>query len=122
MPQHDVIRLSTYFYTAPGVVSRFTTEIQLTSVFDWSPPQDPNGIIFAYEFTYRVNGSDTVTHNFTEENTRFNLNLVPSTVVSHISVRAYTSAGPGDTATIGDVLIPLTQTPTTMTTSEIPRE
>ena len=95
-------------------MSNFTAEAELASesvVFEWNPPQEPNGIIIAYQLTYRVRGSHNMERNFTGGDTMFTLNLPPGTVVSDISVRAYTSAGPGDTVTIDDVAIsPATQT------------
>ena len=78
-------------------------------VFSWSPPQEPNGIIIAYEVTFRINSSDPIMQNSTS--TPFTLNLARNTRVSDISVHAYTSIGPGDVVTTNDVLTPLVPTP-----------
>ena len=94
------------------MVSNFTAQAESESVvFEWSPPQEPNGIIIAYQLTYTVSGCDTVERNFTDGILMFTLNLTLGTVVSDISVRAYTSAGPGDAATAADVTIQLAETP-----------
>ena len=79
----------------PGVVTNFMAEPVITSVLlTWSPPQEPNGVIIVYEVTYRINSSDLVVVNTTDM--AFTLSLTLSTEVSDISVRAYTSVGPGD--------------------------
>ncbi len=94
----------------PGVVSNFTTELMFTSVLlTWSPPQEPNGVIIAYEVTYSVNSSELSIINTT--NTTHILRLALSTNVSNISVRAYTSVGPGNTSIHRDVSTPEDPTP-----------
>ncbi len=81
-------------------------------MFEWDPPQEPNGIIIAYELTYRINGSSVVTVNSSDvSTTRFTLELAPHTRVSNISIRAYNRAGPGPTVTAGDVVIPVPPPP-----------
>ena len=72
----------------------------------WGPPQEPNGVIIAYEVTYRVNGSDPTADNTTAISTTLTSTLALSTNVSDISVRAYTSIGPGPPAVHGDVSTP----------------
>ena len=101
-------------FVVPGVVSNFLAEIQFTSVvFNWGPvvPEERNGIIIAYELTYTVNGSNIMMVNFTDvNNITFTVTrkLDINTNVSDISVRAYTSAGPGNAATTSNILIPAT--------------
>ncbi len=96
--------------SVPGVVSNFTAENQVTSVtFDWGLPEEPNGIIIAYELSYRVNSSTPFTNNITDVRTiAFTIDLAVNTNVSDVSIRAYTSVGPGDVATANNVLIPAT--------------
>ena len=89
----------------PGVVSSLMVEPIFTSiVITWRPPQDPNGVIIAYEVTYRVNDSNLTTINTTDITTTCTLAL--NTRVSGISVRAYTSIGPGNVATHPNVSTP----------------
>ncbi len=95
---------------APGAVFNFTAEPILTSVLlTWSPPQEPNGVIIAYEVTYSVNGSKPNIMNTT--NTIQILRLALNTEVSNISVRAYTSVGPGDASKYLSVFTPEDPTP-----------
>ena len=43
--------------TVPGPVSDFTASPEVDSVvLTWSVPQEPNGIIIAYEVTYIIDG------------------------------------------------------------------
>ena len=99
-------------FAVPGVVSNFRVEVEFISVvFEWDPPQDPNGLLTAYELTYRVNGSKPAIWNFTDSTTMFTLDLAPSTNVSDISVHAYTSAGPGNAVMAEYVMIPDALTP-----------
>ena len=79
-------------------VARFTS-----IVITWGPPQEPNGVIIAYEVTYRVNSSDPIAVNTTDISTTLTLTLALGTNVSDISVRAYTSIGPGPPAVHRDV-------------------
>ncbi len=96
-------------FAVPGFVSNFVAGDQLTAVtFDWEAPEEPNGIIIAYELTYTVNSTNTTTKNFTDVSTMFTINLDINTNVSNISIRAYTSVGPGEVATADDVFIPAT--------------
>ena len=85
-------------------MANFSAEAEVIAVvFSWDPPSDPNGIIFRYELTYRINGSAPVT-NFTAGNTTMlSLELDLSTNVTEISVRAFTRIGGGPAATAGDV-------------------
>ena len=74
------------------------TSIDLT----WSAPQEPNGVIISYEVTYRVTGSNLVTTNTTDLSTSFSISsLTPQTIVSDISVSAYTSIGRGEVSIPG---------------------
>ncbi len=86
----------------------FAAEPRFISVLlTWSPPQEPNGVIIAYEITYSVNGSELFKMN-TTNTTHIILRLAINTEVSNISVRVYTSVGPGDASmylsvsTLGD--------------------
>ena len=93
------------------MVSNFRAEIRFitTIVFSWSPSQKNNGILIAYELTYRINSSSLIIRNFTDVSTStFTLELVLNTNITDISVRAYTRVGPGDAATDEDVVIPPT--------------
>ena len=86
---------STIIITVPGVVSNLMARARLTSiVITWSPPQEPNGVIVTYEVTYTVNSSNPTAMNITDISTVLTLGL--NTRVSDISVRAYTSIGPGN--------------------------
>ena len=73
-------------------------------VLTWSPPQEPNGVIIAYEVSYSVNNNST-TINTTGINTMLVIEVQPSTTVAHISVLAYTSIGPGNASIHRDVSI-----------------
>ena len=91
------------FATVPGDVSKFIilrkfTEIVLT----WSTPDQPNGEILNYEVTYK---KDTIlVENTTDLSTEFTISgLDPGSQVSDISVRAYTSAGPGVATDVANV-------------------
>ena len=87
-------------------MSSLTAEARFTSiVLTWSPPQEPNGVIIAYEVTYRVNASNITTVN-TNTNTTLTLELSLDTNVSDISVRAYTIVGPGNATLHEDVSTP----------------
>ncbi len=79
-------------------------------VLTWAPPRQPNGIIIAYEVTYRINGSNLVRVNVMDSIITIT-GLEPNTRISNISVRAYTSVGQGEVATL-----------TTLTTLSKPRE
>ena len=60
----------------------------------WDPPQQPNGVIIAYEVTYRIHGSDLVTLNITYMSITIG-GLEPKTIISNISVSAYNRIGQG---------------------------
>ena len=112
-----------------------STSILLT----WSPPQEPNGVIIAYEVTYSVNSSDPVVINTTDVTTSYTLELAPNTAVFDASVRGYTSIGPGNVSghfgvstvapcelllpkkspTVNDGLIVMTETATTSYTLKL---
>ena len=82
-------------------MSSFVAELQFSSAtFKWAPPapEDRNGIIVAYQLTYRINSSrDLTRENFSDVSINtFTVKLAPNTNVSNISMRAYTSVGPGD--------------------------
>ena len=97
----------------PGAVSGLEAEAQFASVlFTWDPPspEESNGIIIAYEFSYRVNNTQSSERvNFTNPDINtFIISLTPNTTVSEISVQAYTIVGPGQTTTTEDVFISAT--------------
>ena len=89
----------------------------LTSiVLTWNPPLTPNGAIIGYEVTYTYSNR-TVTVNIAGQSTTFVISdVIRSTTVSNISVRALTRAGAGkatglvdQTNTIGE--LPITVDP-----------
>ena len=83
-------------FVVPGVVSNIAAEARSTSIaLTWNRPQEPNGDIIAYEVTYRVNNNSATTINATDICTALTIDLAPNTSVSDISVRTYTSIGPG---------------------------
>ena len=92
----------------PGVVSNLMAKAKFTSiVITWSPPQEPNGVIIAYEVSYRSNNQGLTITKTTSLSTIFVTPELPSTTnVSSISVRAYTIVGPGDAAMHPYVVIP----------------
>ena len=77
-------------------------------MLNWSPPQEPNGVIIAYEVSYRSNQQSRITRNTTIiGSTIFTTpELLPNTNVSGISVRAYTKVGPGPATVQPFVVIP----------------
>ena len=93
---------------APGPVFNLTTGPKFISVIlEWGIPREPNGIIIAYEVTYRVGNTDRVTVNTTDLHTRLEIPDVPTqTTVSEITVTAYTSVGRGEESTHPDVVTP----------------
>ena len=100
-------------FAAPGVVSNFVVEAKFTSlVLNWSPPQELYSAVIAYEVSYRSNNQDRITINTTNDSTTFiTPELVPFTYVSAISVRAYTTVGPGATIVRPFAIIPLEPVP-----------
>ena len=91
----------------PGAVSNLVAEARFTSiVLTWSAPQEPNGVIIAYEVTYTVNISNITIVNTTNTSTTLILELSLDTNVSDISVRAYTTIGPGNATLHDDVSTP----------------
>ena len=89
-------------------MSDLTTSLESDSVLiSWSAPQEPNGLIIAYEVTYRVASSDIVRTRTTDLGTSFEiLSLTPLTTVSDMSVAAYTSVGQGKVTTHDSVVTP----------------
>ena len=86
-----------YSLLVPGAVSNFMADPMFTSVLlTWNPPQEPNGVIIVYEVSYSTNRSELIVQNTT--NVTLTLRLALSTEVSNISVRAYTSVGPGESS------------------------
>ena len=98
-------------FTAPGPVFNLTAKNRFTSVaLNWGVPQIPNGVIISYEVTYRVGNGYLVTMNTTELSFTTS-EVAPETMVSDISVRAFTSAGRGILTTHPDVVIPANPRP-----------
>ena len=96
------------FITAPGPVSNLTVEPKFTAVqISWGAPQMSNGVITQYEVTYRVNGG-TLMMNTTDPATTFIIipSLNPGTMVSDISVTAFTSPGRGVASIAPDFTTP----------------
>ena len=102
---HRVHKLSLFPSSAPGPVSGFSAVPKFTSIFlSWGRPENPNGEIISYEFTYRIGSGESTT----DLATTFTIQLLsPSTTVSNLSVTAYTRAGRGETTTLGDVITPV---------------
>lgn len=85
----------------PGNVSNLMAEPSPTSIYlAWCPPRYPNGVIIAYEVSYTVNNSSTITNT---TRTMLVIVLPLNTYVSDISVRAYTNVGPGNATMHHDV-------------------
>ena len=98
--------------TVPGPVSDFTARPEADSVvLTWSVPQEPNGIIVAYEVTYSIDGGAITVVNSTNGDTTLTIpSLPPNTNISNISVSAYTSIGRGDSVSHDDVVTPAVPT------------
>ena len=93
-----------FVFIVPGMVSNLTAKVNLTSVvLSWSPPEKANGVIITYEVTYRVNYSNNFTVNLSAASTMLTIQLTPNTNISDISVRAYTSIGPGNSTVHQDI-------------------
>ena len=88
---------------APGPVINLAGTVKYTSiVLTWSPPIEPNGVIISYEVTYTVNGT-AFRVNTSEWITTLTIeSLTPETIVSAITVTAFTGAGRGESANIPD--------------------
>ena len=77
-------------------------------LISWHAPQEPNGLIVAYEVTYRVASGDLVRTNTSDVETSYETSFLAAlTNVSDISVTAYTSVGPGKVTTHDSVVIPI---------------
>ena len=90
-------------------MSDFTASPEVTSVvLTWSVPQEPNGIIIAYEVTYSIDGGAITVVNSTNGGTTTLTipSLPPNTNISSISVSAYTSIGRGESVSHDDVVTP----------------
>ena len=73
----------------------------------WGAPQMPNGVITQYEVTYRINSSSLVTTNTIDLATTFIIpSLFPGTMVSDISVTAFTNGGRGAASTSPEFTAP----------------
>ena len=94
---------------APGPVSNLIAASKFLSVLiTWDAPPEPNGMIIAYEVTYRLGGTAEVVTSITDVmTTMFELpNQLPGTTVSGISVSAYTSVGRGNVTAHDNVVTP----------------
>ena len=102
------IKITCSTFTAPGSVFNLTVGPKFTAVeISWGAPQMPNGDITQYEVSYRINGSSPVTTNTTDLATTLIIpSLFPGTMVSHISVTAFTSGGRGEMSTAPDFTTP----------------
>lgn len=97
----------------PSAVQNFTvTEVTFTTVkLSWSPPAQPNGNILRYNLTY----TETDNHNsYTSQNidmlsTRYTVIGICPGVEYNITIRAVTSAGEGDTASVTSLTRPLSE-------------
>ena len=92
------------FSIVPGPVGAIMVSPSQSQVsLSWDPPMMPNGIIIAYEVSYRptassesetrVNTTALVTHFITEDNLEEDTEFF-------FSVRAYTRVGPGNTSSL----------------------
>ena len=93
-----------FFPLVPGPVGAIMASPSQSQVsLSWDPPLMPNGIIIAYEVSYRptassepetrVNTTTLVTHFTTEDNLEEDTEFF-------FSVRAYTRVGPGNTSSL----------------------
>ncbi len=92
---------------APGAVLALEGRPTLTSInLTWNPPEEPNGVIIAYEVTFDTDiSSNTTITNTTDLRSMFTISsLTPGTRVSGISVTAYTTVGPGEIAVLDDIV------------------
>ena len=72
----------------------------------WGAPQEPNGDVIRYDVTYRIDGGELATTSV-DLNTIFAFPELPTgTIISDISVTAYTRVGPGEITNLPDVVIP----------------
>ena len=95
--------------TAPGPIFNLTVGPKFTAVqISWGAPQMPNGVITQYEVTYRVNGGNLIA-NTTDLATTFIIipSLNPGTIVSDITLTAFTSGGRGDASITADFTTPV---------------
>ena len=99
-----VQRHAIFFSAVPGSVGAIMVSPSQSQVsLSWDPPLMPNGIIIAYEVSYRptassepetrVNTTALVTHFTTEDNLEEDTEFF-------FSVRAYTRVGPGNISSL----------------------
>ena len=88
--------------TVPGPVVVTPHPSLLEISISWSPPDMPNGVIIAYEVSYRpTDSSQPVTRlNTTDLATSFILSNIEMGTDFVFSVRAYTRIGPGETTSV----------------------
>ena len=93
-------------------MSDLTASPEATSVvLTWSVPEIPNGMVIAYEVTYSIKGGAITVVNSTNGATTLTIpSLPPNTIVSSLSVSAYTSIGRGESVSHGDLVTPAVPT------------
>ena len=93
------------FGTVPGPPNDFSVEdFNSTSIsVSWTTPLSPNGIIITYELTYTADGDDlenemafNVSSDSTNTSYVVTIEGLKEFTLYCVSVRAFTSAGPGD--------------------------
>ena len=87
---------------APGPVSNITaTPAPISVELSWGPPDEPNGIIQHYEVR-QTDADDNNVSFITNSSSEQTFEVYPLNPDSNytFSVRAYTSAGPGEWATL----------------------
>ena len=92
----------------PGPVSNSSIQPSFPSVLvAWEAPREPNGVIVRYEVTYRVNGGKVVTTDVARNtmSTIYTTGLPQGSIISAITVTAYTSVGSGKATSLPDVVI-----------------
>ena len=84
-----------FLYTAPGPVSGLSADPGVVHVnITWNPPIEPNGVIVNYEVGFTF-GTGVLKYINTVD-THYTLTNVPPDTEVTLTVRAYTSIGPGN--------------------------
>ena len=103
-PLVKIFSIHTNLFSVPGPVIIISSIPCLLKVYiSWTPPHTPNGVIIAYEVSYRSrDSSQTVTRlNTTDLATSFTTQSDLEVGTEFIfSVTAYTRVGPGDTSSL----------------------
>ena len=96
--------IHTNLFSVPGpvvIISSISCSLKVS--ISWTPPHTPNGVIIAYEVSYRPrDSSQTVTRlNTTDLATSFTTQSDLEVGTEFIfTVTAYTRVGPGDTSSL----------------------